>query len=75
MPSNPQADYMKCYGNIDQIIRKNLPKEGIHLQELLIDILIKFPVTEAAVIKFLKKYEDIGAISIRDDIIRKGEVK
>lgn len=72
MPTNPQLSYMQCYANIDKILRKNIPDGGLILDDLLIDVLIKFPVTETSVKKFIKKYEATGRIIVKDGVIFKG---
>lgn len=72
MPSNPQKDYLKCYNKIDRIISQVTPI-GIHIQEVVRQCLLLFPVTEASVIKFLNKYKELGYITIEEDIIMRVE--
>ena len=72
--SNPYTEQRNCYAEIDKIIMKLKPQQTIELNDLLIQVLTKYAVSEANVLKFIYKYENSLVIKINDEIITRCEV-
>ena len=73
MPSNPYKPQMimrKAINNVLMVELKNV--ESLDFDDLVLNILLKHPVSEQMVISFIKKYYvDSGLIKLIDGVIYK----
>ena len=68
MPSNPFKEDQICYKWVDKMLN-NIPPEGINLNQLLINCLKLFPVSEKKVMKFIHLNINLNKIKLEEDVL------
>lgn len=72
MPVNVHEEQKKAYNWLNNFLINEIPKDGIHINEIKFKVLLKFAISQQLLIDRINEcYIDLGKLSIKDGIIKR----